>query len=335
MSSSQQVADLVLEGGGVKGIALVGAVEVLEEYGYHFKRVAGTSAGAIVGALIAAGVPAPELVKIMASLHYPDFRDGSWYTRSLPGKAFAVATRLGVYRGDHLKTWLQEHLDAYGTRTFADIHYQDPDRPLPPHEAFRLVVTASDLSHGRLSYLPRDYARNGQEAAAHQVVDAVRASMSIPFFYRPAHSWTSDRRRIWLVDGGMLSNFPITVFDAPRGTRPRWPTFGIKLSSRRDALLHKPSPITGPLSLGRAMLKTLTGFYDRMHIDNPDAQARTIFVDTGSVRATDFDITAAQRDALYRAGRNAAQKFLDGTSHRPAWNFEEYIRTHRTPQNGQ
>lgn len=47
-------ADLVLEGGGVKGIALVGAISVLEERGYEFQRVAGTSAGTIVGSLVAA-----------------------------------------------------------------------------------------------------------------------------------------------------------------------------------------------------------------------------------------------------------------------------------------
>ena len=51
-------ADLVLEGGGVKGIGLVGAIAVLEERGYLFNRVAGTSAGAIVGALVAAGFAA-------------------------------------------------------------------------------------------------------------------------------------------------------------------------------------------------------------------------------------------------------------------------------------
>ena len=46
-------ADLVLEGGGVKGIGFAGAVLVLAEAGYHFKRVAGTSAGAIAATLIA------------------------------------------------------------------------------------------------------------------------------------------------------------------------------------------------------------------------------------------------------------------------------------------
>jgi NTE family protein len=47
-------ADSVLEGGGVKAIALVGAISILEERGYQLRRVAGTSAGAIVGSLVAA-----------------------------------------------------------------------------------------------------------------------------------------------------------------------------------------------------------------------------------------------------------------------------------------
>ena len=62
-------ADLVLEGGGVKGLALVGAIEVLEEHGYRFRRIAGTSAGAIVGALVAGGMPAArELLTGLAEL---------------------------------------------------------------------------------------------------------------------------------------------------------------------------------------------------------------------------------------------------------------------------
>src|SRR2546427_11861073 len=69
-------ADLVLEGGGVKGIALVGAISVLEERGYGFRRVAGTSAGAIVAALAAAGMRAPDLSAVMGTVDYRRFRDG-------------------------------------------------------------------------------------------------------------------------------------------------------------------------------------------------------------------------------------------------------------------
>lgn len=67
-----------------------------------------------------------------------------------------------------------------------------------------------------------------------------------------------------------------------------------------------------------AMIKTLTGFYDRMHIHNTDAAARTIFVDTGKVQATDLNLSKTQQDELFENGRAAALKFLDGGDGRPA-----------------
>jgi predicted acylesterase/phospholipase RssA len=78
---------LVLEGGGVKGIALVGATSVLEERGYEFRRVAGTSAGAIVGSLVAANAGAAELEEIMRGVDYRRFQDGPWW---VPGTGSAV-----------------------------------------------------------------------------------------------------------------------------------------------------------------------------------------------------------------------------------------------------
>src|SRR6266540_3778792 len=71
-------ADLVLEGGGVKGIGLVGALKVFGDAGYRFRRVAGTSAGAIVGSLAAAGVPPDQLQRIMQELDYRKFQDGDF-----------------------------------------------------------------------------------------------------------------------------------------------------------------------------------------------------------------------------------------------------------------
>ena len=68
--TSKKRADLVLEGGGVKGIALVGAISVLAKKGYEFHRVAGTSAGAIVGALVAAGMPPSKMTEVMKATDY-------------------------------------------------------------------------------------------------------------------------------------------------------------------------------------------------------------------------------------------------------------------------
>jgi NTE family protein len=329
-------ADLVLEGGGVKGIALVGAVSVLEERGYRFHRVAGTSAGAIVGALVAAGVPAAELQRLMASLDYRRFRDARGLARfGLPGQLLSLATRSGIHQGDELTSWLRARLAEHEVRTFADLRGTDPGTSLPPEQDVRLVVLASDLSHGVLRRLPWDYGRYGRRGDEVEVADAVRASMSIPYFYRPVklrdHVADEDA---WLVDGGMLSNFPVAIFDRRDGRRPRWPTIGIKLSARPGALHGVRNRITGPLTMTRAMIDTMSGFYDRIHLDDPAVVARTIFVDTMQVRATDFDLDRATQQALFDRGRRAAERFLDGTEDRPAWDFDAYVGRFRSGRRG-
>jgi predicted acylesterase/phospholipase RssA len=70
--------DLVCEGGGVKGIGLVGAFSVLEEHDFHPQNVAGTSAGAITAALIAAGYTAAELKDVTFGMDFLRFRDTAW-----------------------------------------------------------------------------------------------------------------------------------------------------------------------------------------------------------------------------------------------------------------
>jgi NTE family protein len=328
-----EYADLVLEGGGVKGIALAGAITVLMDRGYVFKRVAGTSAGSIVGALVAAGFTRDELISTMTALDYRKFQDGRPWDRLAVGKMFELLDAHGVYRGNYLKEWLGEQLTGHGVRTFADLPYVDAERPpVDPAKAFRLVVNVSDITSGCLRQLPWDYRDHyGLEPGGQAVVDAVRCSMSIPFFYQPVILKDGERRDHWIVDGGLLSNFPITLFDAPPGVEPRWPTFGIKLSTRPSAVQQAlANRIQGTASMSLAMLSTLTGFYDRMHVEEPSVVARTIFIDTKDIQATDFGLTSEQRDMLFANGQKAATKFLDGAADQPSWDWEQYKKTYRT-----
>lgn len=326
--------DLVLEGGGVKGIALAGALEVLAERGYTVNRVAGTSSGAIAGGLVACGVPPAALVEVLRGTDYRAFLDGPWWTRTLLGKALAVLRRSGVHPGDRLVTWFVEqraaHAPGGGAETFGELRYEDPDGLPAGGPPYRLVVTAADLTAGRLRHLPTDAALLGEDPDALPVVDAVRASMSIPVLFRPVRRRTPAGHEAWLVDGGVLSNFPVEVFDRPDGQEPRWPTFGIKLSARPappDGPVHR---IRGPLSFGRALVDTVMGFHDRQHIDADGTVERTIFVDTTGIRATRFGLTAAEQEDLFARGRAAAERFLDGDARHEAWDFARYVRRHRS-----
>ena len=324
--ADEQYADLVLEGGGVKGIALVGAFSVLEERGYRIRRVAGTSAGSIVGALIAAGMSSAEMREEMRTIDYARFQDESLLDKvPLVGKPLSLLTELGVYQGDYAHAWMQRLLERKGVRTFDDLPYEDPEHPSDAAaQRYRLVMMTSDVSQGCLRRLPWDYPRYGCPPGEQPVADAVRASMSIPFFFKPVvlHDRTTGAPST-LVDGGMLSNFPVDVFDA-KGRRPRWPTFGIKLSAKAKASRSDIRDVHGPVSLATAMVRTMSGFYDRLHIDDPSVQERTMFVDTGDVRSIDFDLTRAQSDWLFDQGRAAATRFFEGADGHPGWDWDAY-----------
>lgn len=315
-STAEHRADLVLEGGGVKGIGLLGAIVGLAERGYTFPRIAGTSAGAIAGSLTAAslraGRPLEDLVELMESLDYRRFADATLLDRFGPvGKGVELLLHDGIYKGDYALAWIRDQLAELGVHTWGDLRIDDdPDTGLPPDRRYRLVVTASDLSRGQLVRLPWDYHQYGLDADSQPVAPAVRASMSVPFFFRPVTLRAGQGLgECTLVDGGLLSNFPIEIFDRSDEKPPRWPTYGVKLSARRDArqVSHK---VDGPVDLALAALHTLMDAHDAYHLDDEHVTARTVFVDTDKVSGLDFGIDRETQQTLYTTGRRAAETFL-------------------------
>ena len=318
-------ADLVLEGGGVKGISHVGAISALEAAGYAFPRVAGASAGAIVGSLVAAGYPAERLTEAMRTVDYRRFRDRGWLDRvPLVGRGLSLLLENGIYEGDAVREWLGNLLAEQGIETFADLRVDDEGSSLPPHQRYRLVVVVADLTHGELIRLPWDYERRyGLDPDRQLVVDAVRASMSIPFFYEPVTLRHADGTTSTLVDGGVLSNFPIDTFDRTDGRPPRWPTFGVKIVPQLPAGRARLFPLLGlvpggPLRLLELLVTTMMVGHDQAQLAKPWVSARTIRVDTGTISPTDFDLSDEEQETLYRAGRQAARQFLS------TWDFERY-----------
>ena len=142
-------ADLALQGGGVKGIALAGAVTRLMKI-YEFQRVAGTSAGAILASLIAAGYTADEVRKLMRELPYAKVPDSD----GLPilSHALSLVGADGLFKGDVIRDWVRDRLAEKNVHTFGDLRLgYDPkaDARLSRDRAFKLVVTATDVTRGR------------------------------------------------------------------------------------------------------------------------------------------------------------------------------------------
>jgi NTE family protein len=338
------VADLALEGGGVKGIAIVGAVSVLAEAGYRFPRVAGTSAGAIAATLIAAiskaGKPMSSLKGYLDGLSFKNFMPEGKIHLFMDhhlGKAGGVLSdaeilshRMGLYPGDYLAEWLGPILqDDLGVRTFADLKItleDDPGMSLPESRRYRLVVHTSDITRGELARLPWDYNYYGHDRDAEEVVRAVRASMSIPFFFEPVtfEALAADvdvplpgggtitthyePGTVTWVDGGMLRNFPIDAFARVDTAPPRWPTIGIKLSSLQTSF-GATTAAASAFHVARSCLSTMMNEWDAYNVDESTA-ARTIFVDNAGLTATDFDLTTAQQNQLFLNGVDAATAFV-------------------------
>ncbi len=326
--TSPLVTDLVLEGGGVKGVALAGAVQPFDEAGYTVARVGGTSAGALVGAVVAAlaqrGESLDRLLDIADTLDFRRFPD-----RGLPGRllgplgfladGLSVLVESGAYEGDYLRRWLGGVLGDLGVSTFGDLRTDDPGDDGSMNHRYRLVVTASDVSRKRLVYLPWDYGDYGRDPDEQKVVDAVRASASIPFFFEPV-TLTGPRGTSTLVDGGLVSNFPISMFDRTDGERARWPTIGVRLDAfGSDVPEGEAEKVAGPVALGVAVVQTAIEGCQAEHVLEPCNLKRSVSVDTAPVGTLDFDITPAQRRALQRSGRSAATSFLR------TWDYEVWL----------
>ncbi|MGF6885027.1 NTE family protein [Nocardia sp. GAS34] len=329
-------ADLVLAGGGVKGIGLVGAVAALIDAGYRVCRVSGTSAGAVFGAIVAAAsksrrLTGAEVKNLALSLEYDKFLDpGPIEDIPIVGPSWAMLRGSGIYRGDYAHQWIADKLSELGVTTFGDLHIDDDS--LPEQQQYSLVVTVTDVTTGQLVRLPWDYDRvYGLAPDTQPVADAVRASMAIPFFFRPASLTSTAGVKSTLVDGGVLSNFPIDSLDRTDGLSPRWPTFGVTVLPNLPAGNDKVIPQLGLLRLGggahlfESVLTTMLVGHDQAYLNQPWVDARAIRVDSTDVGVLDFHIKQPQIEALYQKGYAAAQRFLS------TWNWPHYVERFRAP----
>ncbi|WP_236981050.1 MULTISPECIES: patatin-like phospholipase family protein [Mycobacterium] len=330
--------DLVLSGGGVKGVGLVGAAVAVLDAGYTLKRVSGVSAGSLVGSILAAAANGNQLTtdqikEIALTLPYDKFRDsGPVGQLPLVGSAWGLLRENGLYRGDFAHQWIRSELKNLGVTTFGDLALTD--RQISVERRYRLAVTVTDITTGQLARLPWDYQRlYGLDPDEQFVADAVRASMSIPFFFRPVTLTSNTGLTSTLVDGGVLSNFPIDTFDRPDCKPPRWPTFGITVVPELPGDNEQVIPgigalrLLGPPSiLLEQLITTLIVGHDQTYLNQPWVKARAIRVDSTAVNFLDFGITRNDAEALYDKGYAAAQTFLS------TWNWVEYLERYRQYQ---
>jgi NTE family protein len=328
---AEQFRNLIFEGGGVKGIAYVGAMQILNQRGIlkNIRRVGGTSAGAINALLFALGFDIPSQRTILEDTDFKEFMDDSF---GIIKDIRRLAKLFGYYKGDFFTGWIADLIEEkLGDKkaTFKDLRTaKNPD----------LYMLGTNLSTGYSEVFSAE--RNPDMPLA----EAVRISMSIPLFF--AAKRYGPRDDVY-VDGGVMLNYPVKLFDrehyidlkkesaAARSTdyynkenarfllenpgRSRYvyncQTLGMRLDTSEEiALFRYNEPVKGKeikkfTDYARCLLSAIMQVQENQHLHGDDWQ-RTIYINTLDVKTTDFDLSDDKKEALLQEGINGAENYF-------------------------
>lgn len=324
-------SNAVFEGGGIRGIGHVGAACVFEKNGYQFENIAGSSAGAIVASLLVVGYNCDEIKEIMKDLDYESFKQKTLFDYlGSTGKGLNILFNYGIYSSSYFETWLHNLLAKKGKTTFGHIKSTNN---ICGNSIYKLQVTASDLTDKKLLVFPEDLKDFCINPDTYSIAKAVRMSMSIPVFYEPYRLKDCNGKEHLIVDGGLLSNYPMWIFDDGKSI-PYCPTFGFKFAdnpSTNSKIITKENRLT-VFEYMQSIVATALDAIDKQYISESkgDLQRTTLIPTTVTVSgknknigSTDFDITKDESEALFNNGADAAKKFLS------TWSFEQWKNIYR------
>ena len=314
---AQQCENLIFEGGGVRGIAYVGALQVLDEEKIlsAVQRVGGTSAGAIAALTVSLGYKPAEIEKIIYDTRIEKFNDGRYF---FVGGLSRLSKKYGWYRGDAFSKWLGRLIEVKTGNesiTFKELHDQ----------GFKdLYVTGTSLNNQKLivfSYV------NYPDM---KVKDAVRISMSIPLYYEAvcidSIGHVQDIRKAKgkydiMVDGGFTGNFPIFVFDSLKMVNdaiirvPNASTIGLRIDTEAQIEYDTEQKGIAPMNVER--FKDYMGAFYNYVIENLNRSSlqdsdwkRTVSISSGGVGPKVRKLPLADKNLLINNGRVAMRAFL-------------------------
>ena len=289
---TESIKTIIMKGGGVKGLAFAGAIEVLVEHGYEFQTYVGTSAGAIAAVLFASGYPPEEVKNILYKKSFSDFLDANIFKA-----IYNLLLKGGCFPGTALKTWINELVqDKLNTHSFEDITMES----FGHKTGKRIMLFASHLQKGAIVFdsEPGRHKRSGEPLDF-----AVRLSASIPGVFIPEFTEGYP-----VYDGALLNNFPVKSYQDARGRVVKDPVTGLInedfIALYLDDGGDQPERKWWGAQVLNIMLmrdeKPILGEYSN-HI---------VSIRTSPISTTDFYLSDVEKIFLFEAGRYAAIKFL-------------------------
>lgn len=284
--------NLAFEGGGVKGVAYVGALQTLEDQGIleNIEQVAGISAGAITSCLVSLRYSPADISHTIKNMDLGSFDDREGVLKKMRD--------YGLHPGATFLAWIKKQVAAskHGfdeNATFEDFQKAD---------CRGLKVFASDI----FAHSVKEFSFDKTPKVI--VAEAVRASMSIPLYFNAWKFSNNNPDNHLYVDGGMVYNYPINAFDE---NGPNTETLGLRLENINGVQkVHE----FGYGHWGKYVKNTFETLLRAQNIDfnkMPDHLSRSVIIDDFGIPATDFDIDDAQKDKLINAGKEATLAFLN------------------------
>lgn len=283
----QNYHTLIFEGGGVRGFAYAEALKALEEKGIinpqDITTEVGSSAGAITSALRACGAT-PNKLQEFLEVDFNIFQDDkAGFLRD----AWNIRRHWGYCEG---KTFVKWFKDCLGELIVCPVGHDLTFKHLQKHTGKKLIVTASNFSTGKLQLFTPEITPDAP------VWLAVRASMAIPLFFRPV-KYKGD----WLWDGGVLANLYDPVGDGGE--------LALRLVGNDDYGQGKRRKIKNLKDVAMCFVDIQQHQAERKHISK-SLWENMVTINTGDIKATDFDLSTAQKRQLAVAGREGVERFL-------------------------
>lgn len=300
---------IVLEGGGICGIAHVGAIRALAENNLteNITHFAGSSAGAINAMLMAIGYSPEEMLKILSELDFKSFQDEDW---GIVRDTYRLMSCFGFYKGNMFYEWLGwiiEQKLGVGTQniTFKQLH---------DSKKIVLVVTGTNVNTGETRYF------SWKSEPDMPIRLAVRISMSIPLYFQAV----KYKGEIY-VDGGMANNYPIWVFDtddygsktlytSSTTTPPNPHVIGLKLTGNNERVCNSlvkydRTDVTNLVNFCSNLVNTLLHATENLHI-HAGYWDRTVNIPTFNYSAIDFTLSQEDKDKLVASGHQAMSEWI-------------------------
>lgn len=318
-----------MEGGGVRGLAYSGALEVLDKKGIlsNIENVAGSSAGAIAGLIVALGYSSHEIDSVLQNLKIGEFNDGKFFF----SKIRRIKKEYGMYKGEKFEAWLA-HLIEFKTGD-ADITFNDLHQMHINDKKFKnFFCTGTNISRQRLEILSWKTQPNMK------LRTAVHISSCIPFYFIPvaidsggnevSQKYTTVNYDLYL-DGGMLCNYPINIFDScvSKGNPLTCneviynrQTLGLKLE-RGDQIDEynqnktdiAPYDIKNMKQYSSAVMNLMMESVNRKSPDLANEKGRTIYISYGDISGQPRKVSIEEKNILHNSGEFAASNFLSSS----------------------